>query len=114
MAREVIRDETAQPGQPVGRLERIDGDLPARLAHLAPAVKANPGLRVPGAFNGFEMGLRAILGQQVTVKAATTIAARFVQAFGESVTTPLPELGSPAPSPTRSWWAGCRSASRRS
>ena len=45
---------------------------------LAAAVKANPGLRVPGAFNGFEMGLRAILGQQVTVKAATTIAGRFV------------------------------------
>ena len=43
-------------------------------ARLASAVKANPGLRVPGAFNGFEMGLRAILGQQVTVKAATTIA----------------------------------------
>ena len=45
---------------------------------LAAAVKANPGLRVPGAFNGFEMGLRAILGQQVTVRAATTIAGRFV------------------------------------
>ena len=42
---------------------------------LAPMIKANPGMRVPGAFNGFEMGLRAILGQQITVKAATTIAA---------------------------------------
>ncbi len=63
-----------------------------RDARLAAAVKANPGLRVPGAFNGFEMGLRAILGQQVTVKAATTIAGRFVQAFGESVVTPVPEL----------------------
>ena len=52
-------------------------------ARLASAVKANPGLRVPGAFNGFELGLRAILGQQVTVKAATTIAGRFVEAFGE-------------------------------
>ena len=48
-------------------------------ARLASAVKANPGLRVPGAFNGFEMGLRAILGQQVTVRAATTIAGRFVR-----------------------------------
>ena len=48
---------------------------------LAPAVKANPGMRVPGAFNGFEIGLRAILGQQITVKAATTIAGRFVQAL---------------------------------
>src|SRR5204863_539972 len=40
-------------------------------ARLAAAVRANPGLRVPGAFDGFELGLRAILGQQVTVKAAT-------------------------------------------
>jgi AraC family transcriptional regulator of adaptative response / DNA-3-methyladenine glycosylase II len=69
--------------------------------HLAPAVKANPGLRVPGAFDGFELGLRAILGQQVTVKAATTIAARFVQAFGDPVTTPLPELHRVAPAPER-------------
>ena len=39
----------------------------ARDARLARAVKGNPGLRVPGAFSGFEMGRRAILGQQVTV-----------------------------------------------
>jgi AraC family transcriptional regulator of adaptative response / DNA-3-methyladenine glycosylase II len=61
-------------------------------ARLARAVNANPGLRVPGAFNGFELGLRAILGQQVTVKAATTIAGRFVEAFGEPIVTSLPEL----------------------
>jgi AraC family transcriptional regulator of adaptative response / DNA-3-methyladenine glycosylase II len=59
---------------------------------LASAVKANPGLRVPGAFNGFELGVRAILGQQVTVKAATTIACRFVEAFGEPIVTPFAEL----------------------
>ena len=70
-------------------------------ARLATAVKANPGLRVPGAFNGFEMGLRAILGQQVTVRAATTIAGRFVQAFGESFPTPVPELNRLTPSPAR-------------
>jgi len=63
-----------------------------RDARLESTVKANPGLRVPGAFNGFEMGVRAILGQQVTVKAATTIACRFVEAFGEPMLTPLPEL----------------------
>ena len=40
----------------------------SRDVRLAAAVKANPGLRVPGAFNGFELGVRAILGQQVTVK----------------------------------------------
>jgi len=70
-------------------------------AHLARAVKANPGLRVPGAFSGFEMGLRAILGQQVTVKAATTIACRFVEAFGDSIVTPLPELNRLTPAPSR-------------
>ncbi len=59
---------------------------------LGPLVKANPGMRVPGAFNGFEMGLRAILGQQVTVKAATTIAGRLIAMFGEPIVTPYPEL----------------------
>jgi AraC family transcriptional regulator of adaptative response / DNA-3-methyladenine glycosylase II len=42
-----------------------------------------PGLRVPGAWDGFELAVRAILGQQVSVKGATTLAGRLVQAFGE-------------------------------
>jgi len=63
-------------------------------------------MRVPGAFNGFEMGLRAVLGQQVTVKAATTIASRFVEAFGEPIVTPFPELRLLAPSPARIAAAG--------
>jgi AraC family transcriptional regulator, regulatory protein of adaptative response / DNA-3-methyladenine glycosylase II len=73
----------------------------ARDARLAPAVKRNPGLRVPGAFNGFELGLRAILGQQVTVQAATTIACRFVEAFGEPIVTPLAELNRLTPAAAR-------------
>jgi AraC family transcriptional regulator, regulatory protein of adaptative response / DNA-3-methyladenine glycosylase II len=73
----------------------------ARDARLASAVKQNPGLRVPGAFSGFEMGLRAILGQQVTVKAATTIACRFAAAFGERVTTPFAELNRLTPAAER-------------
>ena len=68
---------------------------------LAGAVKANPGLRVPGAFSGFEMGLRAILGQQVTVKAATTLACRFVEAFGDPVATPFADLHRLTPNPAR-------------
>lgn len=68
---------------------------------LGPLVKANPGLRVPGAFNGFETGLRAILGQQVTVKAATTIAGRVATAFGEPIVTPFPELNRLTPAPER-------------
>jgi AraC family transcriptional regulator of adaptative response / DNA-3-methyladenine glycosylase II len=61
-------------------------------------IAANPGTRVPGAFNGFETGLRAILGQQVTVKGATAIACRLVEAFCEPIVTPFPELGYLAPS----------------
>jgi AraC family transcriptional regulator of adaptative response / DNA-3-methyladenine glycosylase II len=72
-----------------------------RDGRLKPAVRANPGLRVPGAFNGFELGLRAILGQQVTVKAATTIACRFVDTFGEPIVTPVPELNRLSPLPAR-------------
>jgi AraC family transcriptional regulator of adaptative response / DNA-3-methyladenine glycosylase II len=64
----------------------------ARDPRLVRAVRANPGLRVPGAFNGFELGLRAILGQQVTVKAATTIAGRLMGAFGEPLASPMGAL----------------------
>jgi AraC family transcriptional regulator, regulatory protein of adaptative response / DNA-3-methyladenine glycosylase II len=73
----------------------------ARDPMLAPAVAARPGLRVPGAFDGFELAARAILGQQITVKAATTIAGRFAAAFGETVTTPHPELAHLSPVPHR-------------
>ncbi len=68
------------------------------LGHL---VKGNPGMRVPGAFNGFELGLRAILGQQVTVKSATTVAGRLVAAFGEPIVTPFSELNRLTPAPER-------------
>jgi AraC family transcriptional regulator, regulatory protein of adaptative response / DNA-3-methyladenine glycosylase II len=59
------------------------------------------GLRLPGAFDGFELAMRAILGQQVTVKAARTLATRFVDAFGESVTTPFATLTRAFPLPSR-------------
>lgn len=61
----------------------------------------NPGLRVPGAFDGFEMVVRAILGQQITVKAATTTACRFASAFGQTIETPFPELSLLSPTPDR-------------
>ncbi len=68
---------------------------------LKSAIKANPGLRVPGAFDGFELGVRAILGQQITVKAATTIASRFVDAFGEPIVTTQAELNRLTPAASR-------------
>jgi 3-methyladenine DNA glycosylase/8-oxoguanine DNA glycosylase len=49
---------------------------------LAGRVEASPGLRVPGCWDGFELAVRAILGQQVTVKGATTLAGRLVKEFG--------------------------------
>jgi AraC family transcriptional regulator, regulatory protein of adaptative response / DNA-3-methyladenine glycosylase II len=59
------------------------------------------GLRLPGAFDGFELALRAILGQQVTVKAARTLATRFVDAFGEAIATPFADLTRTFPTPAR-------------
>ena len=47
---------------------------------------------MPGAFDGFELAVRAILGQQITVQAATKIACRYAEAFGEKIDTPFPEL----------------------
>ena len=55
---------------------------------LAARVKADPGLRVPGCWNGFELAVRAILGQQVSVKGASTLAGRLVKTFGEPFSAP--------------------------
>jgi AraC family transcriptional regulator, regulatory protein of adaptative response / DNA-3-methyladenine glycosylase II len=49
---------------------------------LKPLVARHPGLRVPGCWDGFELAVRAILGQQVTVKGATTLAGRIASEFG--------------------------------
>jgi AraC family transcriptional regulator of adaptative response / DNA-3-methyladenine glycosylase II len=51
---------------------------------LRRAAQAEPGIRIPGSWDPFELTVRAILGQQVSVAVATTFAARLVQAFGES------------------------------
>jgi AraC family transcriptional regulator of adaptative response / DNA-3-methyladenine glycosylase II len=59
---------------------------------LRPLVNLRPGLRVPGAFDGFESAARAILGQQVTVGGATTLAGRLARRFGEPLETPFPGL----------------------
>ena len=54
--------------------------------------RANPGVRVPGAWDGFELTVRAILGQQVSVKAATTMAGRVVARYGETLDTDVGEI----------------------
>ena len=50
---------------------------------LARSVEAHPGMRVPGCWDGFELAVRAILGQQITVKGATALAGRITEAFGQ-------------------------------
>jgi len=75
---------------------------PRRIAaHLGPLAAENPGLRVPGAFDPFEMAVRAVLGQQVSVKAATTLSGRFAAALGDPIETPYPELSHLSPTPER-------------
>ncbi len=56
-------------------------------------VRARPGLRVPGAWDGFEVAVRAILGQQVTVAGATTLAGRLARRFGVPVDAEHVPLG---------------------
>ena len=60
---------------------------------LAPLIAARPGLRVPGAYDGFELAVRAVLGQQVSVPAARTFAGRLAGRYG----TPLTAAGEPGP-----------------
>ncbi len=68
-------------------------------AHLGPLAASNPGLRVPGVFDGFEMSVRAVLGQQISVKAATVIAGRLAATFGPPISTPHAGLTTIFPPP---------------
>jgi len=68
---------------------------------LGPLARKHPGLRLPGAIDGFEIAVRAILGQQVTVHAATTIAGRFAAAFGEAIETPSADVNRVFPTAER-------------
>jgi AraC family transcriptional regulator, regulatory protein of adaptative response / DNA-3-methyladenine glycosylase II len=68
---------------------------------LARGVSRRPGLRVPGAFDGFELAVRAILGQQVSVQGASTLAGRLADRLGEPIETPLACLNRLAPTAER-------------
>jgi AraC family transcriptional regulator of adaptative response / DNA-3-methyladenine glycosylase II len=54
---------------------------------LTASLRAQPGLRVPGCWNGFELAVRAILGQQITVKGATNLAGRLAKSFGQPLSS---------------------------
>jgi len=91
----VLRLQFADPHELFPIVERIRAmfDLNADFAtissaleidpELANRIRAEPGMHVPGCWNGFELATRAILGQQITVKGATTLAGRIARSFGE-------------------------------
>ena len=69
---------------------------------LKPLLRKRPGLRLPGGWDGFEIAVRAVLGQQVSVAAARTLATRIVQRYGEPLAVPLvPGLERLFPTPER-------------
>lgn len=98
----------------IARLRRVfdlasdPAALAAQFAHdpvMAALAAARPGLRVPGAWDGFELALRAVLGQQITVGAAIKLAGKLVAAHGQPLDQPdgdlthlfpLPEAIAPA------------------
>ncbi len=75
----------------------VIGAALSRDPHLASCVAARPGLRVPGAWDGFELGVRAIVGQQVTVAGATRLAGRIAQEFGPPIEDPVLTHAFPRP-----------------
>ncbi|HEX9530993.1 MAG TPA: AlkA N-terminal domain-containing protein, partial [Acidimicrobiales bacterium] len=78
---------------PVG----VDAHLGAEVA-LAPMVKKLPGLRVPGSVNGPELAVRAVLGQQVSLAGARTLASRLVARYGRRLPAPAGEVTHAFPS----------------
>jgi AraC family transcriptional regulator of adaptative response / DNA-3-methyladenine glycosylase II len=83
----------AQPGE-------IDAALSGDPA-LRPHVESAPGLRVPGAVEGFEMAVRAIVGQQVSVAGARTTLSGIVSRLGEPIAAPLGSVTHRFPTPSR-------------
>lgn len=78
------------------RILNLDADVAAAARHLGsdprlgPLIAARPGLRPPGAWDAFEVGVRAIVGQQVSVQGATTVIGRIVERHGAAVPGLLP------------------------
>jgi AraC family transcriptional regulator of adaptative response / DNA-3-methyladenine glycosylase II len=90
-----VRREVARRLRALFDLDAEPGPIARHVARdplLAPSLRRHPGLRVPGAFDGFEAAARVVLGQQVSVAAATTIAGRLAAALGGPIATPFPGL----------------------
>jgi AraC family transcriptional regulator of adaptative response / DNA-3-methyladenine glycosylase II len=78
--------------------ERIDAAL-GRDSLLAPLVRRRPGLRVPRATDGFELAVRAVIGQQVTLAAARRTGARLVELYGRPLVEPAGAITHLFPTP---------------
>ncbi|MQA95990.1 MAG: helix-turn-helix domain-containing protein [Streptosporangiales bacterium] len=87
------------------RLLDLDADPQAIAAALGgapalgPLLRDRPGLRLPGTVDGFELAVRAVLGQQVSVAAARTLGGRLVARLGEPLSTPVGTLTHAFPGP---------------
>jgi AraC family transcriptional regulator of adaptative response / DNA-3-methyladenine glycosylase II len=90
----------------VRRLFDVDADIATITAQLAsdPRLRAfvrrHPGQRLPGGWDGFEIAVRAVLGQQISVAAARTLATRLLDRFGEPATLPNGEAFRVFPMPS--------------
>ena len=84
-----LRDRAGELRAAARTVFDLDADSAVIDAHLGKdrrlraAIRRSPGLRVPGAFDGFELAVRAILGQQVSVARATALARLLVQRYGD-------------------------------
>lgn len=82
----------------VRRMFDLDADLSTIHRHLAVdplmarLIAERPGLRVPGAWDGLELAIRAVLGQQITVAAAIRLAGKLVAQYGTPLSSALPGL----------------------
>jgi AraC family transcriptional regulator of adaptative response / DNA-3-methyladenine glycosylase II len=90
----------------VKRLFDLQADPIAIKATLGALAGERPGLRVPGSFDGFEMAVRAILGQQISVAGASTLAGRFATKFGTRISVPIESLSHLFPPASRIARAG--------
>jgi len=99
-------DDAGEAAERCRRLFDLDADPRAVAAALGPdavigpLVRARPGLRVPGAVDGFEMAARAIVGQQVSVAGARTVLGRLAADYGEPLRAPAGTLTHRFPAPT--------------
>jgi AraC family transcriptional regulator of adaptative response / DNA-3-methyladenine glycosylase II len=94
---EFLLSESLTPALPrlmadLRQLLDLDADPGPIAACLGERFAGLEGLRVPGTLDGFELAVRGILGQQITVAAARTLASRLVQALGQPMATPYPAL----------------------